>query len=759
MAKVEKEAKITNNMFESQYEATLFKDLIEYDEFKVPPSLEEAIYHSDCTKFGRKNPEKQGMTLKICPCCARVQDELYPLCTPTDKLDSCGTVIPQYFHLLKFLILVTFLISFLTLVCNYSIVKVYCKDHPDRSKELLRVLCPPSNSNIILSPVVTPVMLLLMVIMFFFHHTRALHFVEEVDCRKLRASHYTIMMFNMFDKHCNRQYIQQYLDAIMKKNGCSQVHIAKISYGSIHNSVILLEREIKEINTNITWLVRHLQNYRDDESEAIVYARKKKETLEISLQKKETEIKELKSEIEKDFTFQENCIAFVTLRYKEEIDRIVKYSTSSLMSSNWSFMGRIKLFQSEDDHPIERALDPDDIKWNNIGYSILKQIYLQRTSLMGTFIAVILSNLIQLLLMMLTTKLELTARDNEMPIYLKGLIKLIQISASVLTALSNLGLILVLVLLSFYEKPLSQSQWILGLIRKLVFFQFINGALVAIMVNISPSTFGGNPNLKDYIFNMLVVNMVIGPLTQLFDPFHYIKLLKRRGVYNKIKSREFIDYNQKELNALFEPADCAINARYTGVCRTFYLSCFFFEIVPSCMFVCVVYFLLQYWIDKVMILRRYRKSTVLNGQLGLRIGEMAEVGIVLISLGRIYSRLQTRQPVGMVDYLCFGFSVAVTIVPMLGYAILTHNSRREKKQRSLEKRKMPSETEDTNSNFQSDEVLNSSRSNRDDLGDDSMISERDSRHMNLQEEIIDIEEDRQSYDPTYDEMIFDFETE
>jgi hypothetical protein len=412
----------------------------------------------------------------------------------------------------------------------------------------------------------------------------------------------------------------------------------------------------------------------------------------------------------------------------------------------------MRFFASEDDHPIEKAYSPEDFQWENVGYSTKKLLGSMRRSFLGTFVAVIVANLIQLSMMAFKTYLTGKQSGGKLAWYLSVLISATNVTASILTAASNLGLIIVLAILSVLEKHLSKSQWVLSFTRKLVFFQFINTTLVAIAINISPSFFGGNPNLREYIYNTLFANIFIGPLMHLLNPFHLFKLLRKRGVLAKIKNSEFLEMNQKDLNGIFEFSEAGINARYSAVVRTFFLTCFFFEIVPSCVFVCVVYLFVQFWVDKYMLLRQYQKSPRLDPQLGLRIGELAESSMFLMALGRVYSRLQTSQKVHSSDYLCLFASCALCFTPLLGYAIKLHLRTKQRRFDQLRAAKGAVAGE------QDEELLGRKTRNVTNANDDSAISDYNSKTSGVNEKLVEGLPDA-SEEVTYEQLYLDFPSE
>lgn len=748
-------AEVTSKMFESAFEREAFTALMAYEEHKVSVVLEEAYHHADCLRFGRKDTAKQSNRLDICPCCAEVRPEPYALLTPTEQLDASGSVVPQYFHLVKFLTLTALIVVALTVCCQLLLVEAVCRDSLSLRVlgwEVYPLLCPPPNSKVILSPVVTPAVILVVYLLYFVHHSNALRFIDSIEDRATQVEDFSLMLFNMRDAQIRDDYIQVYLDNLLASNGYKErAEIAKISKATADCRTALLEKEEQYLARTIEHMQQYLKRHLGDVNPTIEYSMKKYKEVEERLEKVRKDKHEHLADIAGDPSFKDHGIALVTLERRSQAMKIIRCSTSNLLGSNWSFLGRMRFFSSEDDHPIEKAYSPEDFNWENVGISTRKLLVSMRKSIFGTFCAVIIANLIQLSMMAFKTYLASKQQNDELAWYIWLLIKMTDVTASILTAASNLGLIIVLAILSMLEKHLSKSQWVLSFTRKLIFFQFLNSTLVAIAINISPNFFGGNPNLKEYIFNQALANIFIGPLMHLLNPFHLFRLLRQRVVLRKINNKEALDMNQKDLNRIFEPSEAGVNARYSAVVRSFFVSCFFFEIVPSCMFVTVVYLAVQFWVDKYMLLRQYQKSPKLDPQLGLRIGELAESSMFLLALGRIYARVQTGQKVHPSDYLCLAVSCALCVTPLLGYAIKLHLLKKQKKH-DLNKSAKAAPGGDPD-----EEVLGRKTRHMTNPNDDSAISDYNSKTSTLNDKFL--EGLGTSEEVTYGQLYLDFQTE
>ena len=64
-----------------------------------------------------------------------------------------------------------------------------------------------------------------------------------------------------------------------------------------------------------------------------------------------------------------------------------------------------------------------------------------------------------------------------------------------------------------------------------------------------------------------------------------------------------------ELNTLYEPPDIGLFFRYGNTIRTYFVAVFFSYILPTGPLLCMIYLILQYWVDKYFITKDTRKPS------------------------------------------------------------------------------------------------------------------------------------------------------
>lgn len=155
-----------------------------------------------------------------------------------------------------------------------------------------------------------------------------------------------------------------------------------------------------------------------------------------------------------------------------------------------------------------------------------------------------------------------------------------------------------------------------------------------------------------YVFYMLVGNLIIGPLMNILDPFYLWRLVKQYYARKRLGDDTLHHYNQKELNATYEPPDMCLYLRYCNIIRTFLVSVFFFEICPIGMPICLLFLIVQFWVDKIMILRRYKRIPRFHPKLAHELNEIAEYCIFLLAAGSWVFKWRAFRTVHFVDICC-----------------------------------------------------------------------------------------------------------
>ncbi len=367
--------------------------------------------------------------------------------------------------------------------------------------------------------------------------------------------------------------------------------------------------------------------------------------------------------IEKNEDFKHNSVAFVSFECQSQM-KAVSACDTNLRTFAWVVSKAMPCLFKRKIHLVVQAPEPDDIKWKFIGYSLLRRSLSFFVSFTVMLVVLSLSFFAQMSIQILKNK-QLQSLAKENPTTWRIVLgRVIGISSGVFVSVSNILLVTLSMKLSRYEKHLSHSMFILSHTKKLVLLQFINSACIAVALTYLPERLGRLDNLAGYIFTNEVNNLLLGPLLYAFDPEHLISLMQQNSLKKQLERKELTDLSQKDLNELFEPADMMIYLRYCSVIRTFFVSCFFFYVLPFNMIVCAVFLVTQYWMDRYMILRRYKRATRYHHFLSFDLAKFSEVGLLLLCLSNILFKNQEGRYDRFIDMGCLVISVFLLFFPL-----------------------------------------------------------------------------------------------
>ena len=242
----------------------------------------------------------------------------------------------------------------------------------------------------------------------------------------------------------------------------------------------------------------------------------------------------------------------------------------------------------------------------------------------------------------------------------------IQLVAAFAIFVINRVMVLCIDKLSMAEKHLCVSGYLLSATRKFVFGTFINSGIVSFALFYFDSGLGSLKGLSLAILYVLASNVIMNPLGDLIGPMYRLLQWKRRRVERLLMDTVYqpVSLTQKELNTLWEEPSVNLSMRYGNIMKTYFLSCFFFYILPIGPVICIFYYLLQFWMDKYLILRRNKKFQLLSGDLSLSVARMGLQGIVLMSVGVMLFRWKINGQCKHEDIVLVILSALIYLCPL-----------------------------------------------------------------------------------------------
>ena len=269
--------------------------------------------------------------------------------------------------------------------------------------------------------------------------------------------------------------------------------------------------------------------------------------------------------------------------------------------------------------------EPEDIYWENFSYSFIQR--LQRTII--TYILCILIILISFgMIFGLSLLQEHLYKDekenNSTNIFLKYLTSL-----SITVAISIINTIIQMVLekLTFEEKPISKSNYILSLSIKISIFTFLNSAIVPLIskyivalnekddedkyIDYYVSRVRNNLLIDD-MFMYFIVNAFVTPLLWILNFPFWLKQLRICCIERHDNPDNYHYMTQKDLNELYEYPDMNLAYKLSYLVKTLSMCLFYYPIFPMGIIIAFIGFIFAYWVEKYVFTHQCKRPDMLD---------------------------------------------------------------------------------------------------------------------------------------------------
>lgn len=629
---------------ESQQEQDLLEKVLRFDENAMPPKLDLAMVHYKCNKFGQEKISFDVETFNFCACCGSMEQAEYNLTDPTDSFDFYGPTMPLFFHLAKMLSLLSLLYGLAGLYVQVNIFQENTRVRPD-----LPAMDRIFNTNSMdketyytkAANFIFPCLWIFTVVYYFFIHDKQTRLADKIKKKRPTASDYTIMIHNIEPHEQKFDYILGQIKKRIFLNSIGEsvnIEIERINYGMFEGNLIRHEIKIRKNKVAIEALEAKLSSEVDPKLKTS-FENKLKSARKI-LADYIKSYEKYKKICETDKEKGKFSIAFVTLANPTQARLINPVTTQTYVLSRM-----FPCFYREKVHIILPAHEPDDIKWKFIGYSPFDTFWSVVCSYTWYSLTVLISFVIQLGIKLFQSwwSSSVTPKISSNPRVLT-MLNLPFISSFAVNVL-NFLVILITSKLTRAERHLSNSDMILSHARKLIWLQFFNSAGFPVALWILAHTDRFSELLKNYtqvdtiskhVLSMLITNMFLNPIMHIVSPGHLYKIWwTRRRIQQDLEAERPVNLTQKDLNMMYDPEDPSLHVRYASLVRTYFVSCFFFDILPIGMVICFGFMVFQFWVDKYMILRRYRRIPRLHQELAYGAAQIAEFGGFLFVLGHM----------------------------------------------------------------------------------------------------------------------------
>jgi hypothetical protein len=183
-------------------------------------------------------------------------------------------------------------------------------------------------------------------------------------------------------------------------------------------------------------------------------------------------------------------------------------------------------------------------------------------------------------------------------------------------------------LFSSYEKHTTWTKYNVSVFHMLVVSTTLNTVIVLFLVNsinIQDNYFnpagGGNIHwfqqeygLPNDLFNFFLIDAFLTPVILIFSPKYLFQLWSRRSIRNGKKV-----VTQAEANRIWKNPEIDLAQRSARYVKTLLTVLVFAPIFPMGFFMGVISVFMQYWADKILLLRRYSRSQNIGKGLALAV--------------------------------------------------------------------------------------------------------------------------------------------
>ena len=298
---------------------------------------------------------------------------------------------------------------------------------------------------------------------------------KKIDKGTVSASDYTILMHGIDDELDDEKSIQTYIKNLAAAKNLPPPNIERINIGRFIGNFERVKGKIKSIEGSLAAVEKALETEQDDKVRLLLYG--KKFGYEAYLKKKEESLKNHMNRMKKYPTLTKYSIALITFKYHSEMIALLEAQTwvdvvKGTMARTFSCCRKGKF------HFIERAPEPDDIRWMHIGFNDTQRFVSYLLSFGVSAILVLISFGLQLAIRIWQKK-QIAGRVDRKTEWMNSfIIQVIQIVAAIGINLVNKLLTTATDWLTFKEKHLSESHFIVSKTMKNVVTSFLNSGII-----------------------------------------------------------------------------------------------------------------------------------------------------------------------------------------------------------------------------------------------------------------------------------------
>ena len=624
-----------------------------------PASLPKAeqVHQSASSITQRHGVNLQSLTLQKCDCCGHpVPDQItlkqFKLNAKCEELAELGLGFPMFFLGVKCLIGMLLIV-----LCIASIPNLVQNMYADRQEEFgeKSAIAATSiggngknSSELPLWPVILNLFALFFVCIFYCF----MQFYLRKTVIKLRKdittpSNYAVQFTNLGSEWSQSEF-RQHITTQMSLPGTKiDIEDISVSYGT--KEYIHKLHEIEELNIRFAKTNAVATGGVPQETPCgCVCLRGKKY---ITRQEWQEMVDIRREELIKLAKFvKKTGIAIVTLKTQEQTYRFLKKWKSRgirrlfpcFPSSTKSFKGQII--------SVKRAPEPEDIIWENLIYTKLSRTL--RTCVTTLLLLATLCCSFAILYGLAQWQNYLSnTEDNSRNFSVK--IEFSSIPPAIIITIFNIFLDKVVRLMSNFERKHTYTNATLSISWKLTIVMSLNTLLFPLLTHWDAEKWYTPGGLANNIFWVAISAAFVKPLFRFFYPSIIWKYYRRWEV-KRVIQRQSAYISQGKANQIYQYPDVYVEDWYADVMIKVLLCLAYAPLLPLIVPIILLGLVLEYCVDKWILLRRSSRPRLLNEQIALVMYAFVQPAIVLYGVSILVFSAHINpatRPIGIVSLL------------------------------------------------------------------------------------------------------------
>ena len=256
----------------------------------------------------------------------------------------------------------------------------------------------------------------------------------------------------------------------------------------------------------------------------------------------------------------------------------------------------------------EAAPEPEDVIFENLQTKPFWRIIY---TLIVYFLSIIICGVSFVAIIYLNKLQKKIDNDKENKTTHTLLLYVISFGITGVTSVIDIILEIVLEKLTKWEKQTTWTNFYLSYSLKLTLFSFLNSAVIPIVCELVINKSNGYQFLINNMLMKFLVNAFVTTIMWTVNVGCVLKLFRQCLIERKDK----INYNQKELNKIYELPPMNVAAKYSYIGKTLLMSFLYVPIFPLGLGISLLGFILGYWLEKYNFANMYKKPEMLNRQI------------------------------------------------------------------------------------------------------------------------------------------------